>query len=84
MANSKEQPNLISLFNLHFNEIDEKEIQEIIDACEEVALTFGEYLFKQGDPSDSLYILLSGRLRLYKRMKMNLQLFWEILVRENQ
>ena len=32
-----------------------------------VGLTSGEVLFKEGDPSDSLYIVISGRLRVVSR-----------------
>ena len=32
-----------------------------------VSLTSGEVLFKEGDPSDSLYIVISGRLRVFSR-----------------
>src|SRR5258708_18892393 len=32
-----------------------------------VTLMSGELLFKEGDPSDSLYIVISGRLRVVSR-----------------
>lgn len=71
MPNRKEKLELTTLFSLHFNEIDDEGISEIIDACEEIDLTAGEYLFKQDDASDSLYILLSGRLRAIKEDEDN-------------
>ncbi len=60
-----------SNLNHHFNRssstLSADTIAEIIEQGDEVLLETGEYLFKQGDSADVLYILLSGRLRAIKQ-----------------
>ena len=45
-----------------FNNFDELEISNIADACEEKKFKKNEYVIKQGDNGDNLYIIESGEL----------------------
>ncbi len=45
-----------------FNNFDEVEISSIVDACEEKKFKKNEYVIKQGDNGDNLYIIESGEL----------------------
>jgi len=46
-----------------FGGLEEKDFKDIEEISEWVHLLRGETLFNQGDPGDSLYIVVSGRLR---------------------
>jgi predicted acylesterase/phospholipase RssA/CRP-like cAMP-binding protein len=39
-------------------------LSDIASSCIEVAMPAGEYVFRQGDPSDSIYIVSAGRLEV--------------------
>ena len=45
-----------------FNNFDDMEISTIVDACEEKKYKKNEYVIKQGDNGDNLYIIESGEL----------------------
>ena len=45
-----------------FKNFDENEISAIVDACEEKRVKKNEYIIKQGDNGDNLYIIESGEL----------------------
>ena len=45
-----------------FNNFDDVEIAAIVDACEEKRFKKNEYVIKQGDNGDNLYIIESGEL----------------------
>ena len=45
-----------------FNNFDDVEIATIVDACEEKRFKKNEYVIKQGDNGDNLYIIESGEL----------------------
>ena len=45
-----------------FNNFDELEISNIVDACEEKKFKKNEFVIKQGDNGDNLYIIESGEL----------------------
>ncbi|HEY7055712.1 MAG TPA: cyclic nucleotide-binding domain-containing protein, partial [Vicinamibacterales bacterium] len=47
-----------------FAELDRPALIDLESAFELVSLYGGEVLFEQGDPADSLYIVVSGRLRV--------------------
>lgn len=55
--------NLIELFARTFNNIDSEVIKAILNRGVEIDLQTGDYLLRQGDKADVLYILISGRLR---------------------
>lgn len=45
-----------------FASLDEKKLQKIVLKFSKIELLQGKILFKQNDPSDSVYILISGKL----------------------
>jgi len=46
-----------------FKELDKEALGKILEAGEKQQVEAGDYLFKQGDLENSLYVVLSGRLR---------------------
>ena len=54
---------LASVLPKLFGPLDEKSFQDIENNIEWVHLHRGEILLRQGDPGDSMYIVISGRLR---------------------
>jgi cAMP-dependent protein kinase regulator len=50
-----------------FSNIDPKDVNVIIDAMEEKIFNDGEYVIKQGESGECLYIIESGELDCYKR-----------------
>lgn len=61
--------NINSLFARNFPGIDTDSIKQIISAGTKIKIDTGAYLFRQNDPADVLYILISGRLRALKEEK---------------
>ncbi len=59
--------NLSHHLSRNFSTMSAEAIAKILEQGEEMLLETGEYLFKQGDTADVLYILLSGRLRAIKK-----------------
>jgi NTE family protein/lysophospholipid hydrolase len=55
---------LASILNDLFGPLDPAVLQGLQDELEWIRLFAGTPLFKQGDPGDSLYIVVSGRLRV--------------------
>ncbi|HET9424215.1 MAG TPA: cyclic nucleotide-binding and patatin-like phospholipase domain-containing protein [Gemmatimonadaceae bacterium] len=45
-----------------FGGLDERDLREVIEATTPVAAREGEWLFRHGDPGDSLYVVESGSL----------------------
>jgi NTE family protein len=56
---------LRTILKRHFHSDDEHLIETIRSEAEYTDLQSGELLFRQGDRSDDVYFLLSGRLRAY-------------------
>ena len=56
---------LRTILKRHFHSDDEHLIETIRSEAEFIDLQSGELLFRQGDRSDDVYFLLSGRLRAY-------------------
>ena len=52
-----------------FNRLDEKELKTVIDSFEEKKFKAGEYVIKQGEEGDVLYLVDSGELDCTKIMK---------------
>ena len=53
----------------HLSEFAEKLLSTVAESGRVMALDTGRILFRQGDPGDSLYTVLSGQLRIYKRLE---------------
>jgi len=54
-----------------FGEMEEISLKQIFESGRKIELEAGEYLFKQGDKKNELYIVLSGRLRVINQDKSN-------------
>jgi predicted acylesterase/phospholipase RssA len=52
-----------------FKELDHNALLKILEAGEKQQVNAGDYLFKQGDLENSLYVVLSGRLRAVMQHK---------------
>ncbi|WP_373495934.1 patatin-like phospholipase family protein [Aquiflexum sp.] len=52
-----------------FGEMEESSLRQIFEAGKKIKLEAGEYLFKQGDSQNELYVVLSGRLRAINESK---------------
>ncbi|MGV3523990.1 MAG: sensor histidine kinase [Candidatus Sericytochromatia bacterium] len=50
-----------------FRHFPETTLEEVVRLGESVALNAGETLFKQGDPAESLYVILSGTVAVFGR-----------------
>ncbi len=50
-----------------FNSLEESELNTVIDAFEEKKFTKDEYVIKQGDHGDVLYLVEKGTLSCYKK-----------------
>lgn len=46
--------------------LDERQVAEIFDICDECELRAGEVLFEEGDDGDALYTLLDGEIEITK------------------
>lgn len=53
-----------------FKELDGNQLNEIVDACEQVRYSEQEALFEQGDESDALFIIGAGRLEVIGQSQM--------------
>ncbi len=49
-----------------FSSLPSEELKKIALVLEERSLTAGEMLFKQGDVGDSLYIIMSGEVKVFR------------------
>ncbi len=49
-----------------FNSLEDKDLNTVIDAMEEVRFSQGDQVIKQGDPGDVLYVVYSGELDCFK------------------
>ncbi len=47
-----------------FHGVDREFVKEVMEVAEKITGEDGEVLFSQGDPADSFYVLLKGRVRL--------------------
>ena len=62
------EPLLQRLLQSCFGELDEPTLRLVREHLEWVELAGGQALMEQGEPGDSLYISVSGRLRAYERL----------------
>ena len=47
-----------------FQDLDEAEIEGVAEICEVLEMKLGEYIFREGDEGDRLYIIASGEVRI--------------------
>lgn len=57
-------PRIHDLIGRYFG-LASDEIEPVLEAFRQETLTGGEWLFRQGDPGDSLYFLVRGRLQVW-------------------
>ena len=60
----KRLPALKSISDSFLKYLDNKDFSRLQDSLEWIRIQGGEYLFRQGDPGDSFYITISGRLEV--------------------
>ena len=48
-----------------FYDIGDKIVEELVNVMETESYTTGDIVFKEGDPADNFYILVSGAINLY-------------------
>lgn len=51
--------------NFIFRDVEEKQLQSVLGAMEEIRATEGEVVIRQGDHGDYFYVVESGRLQVY-------------------
>ncbi len=57
------------LKNIHlFENLSDEEIEKFMTITEILALKEGETLFNEGDPSDTVYIIVEGQVRMSKHV----------------
>ena len=47
-----------------FRDLDEDEVERVSEICEVQELKFDEYIFREGDVGDRLYIIAQGEVRI--------------------
>lgn len=47
-----------------FRPFTENQLEALVNECEEITLNSGEILFREGDPGDSMFVVLSGELSI--------------------
>jgi PAS domain S-box-containing protein len=50
-----------------FESLSESVIKQVLTDCKEILLTSGECLFKEGDSGDSMYLIYTGEIAIYKK-----------------
>ena len=61
----KSQKSCISLVPI-FNHLENHQMEEIIKVIKSVSYKKGEIIYRAGDQSDSLYIVSSGKIKIYR------------------
>ncbi|TVR49359.1 MAG: Crp/Fnr family transcriptional regulator [Puniceicoccaceae bacterium] len=49
-----------------FTDLDPTALAEVVDACALKSLSKGEYLFREGDPSEGFYVLRRGSINIHR------------------
>src|SRR6266481_8697499 len=47
-----------------FRELDGDELQQVADVCKEEQFTSGEYIFREGEHGNRLYLVVEGEVRI--------------------
>ena len=49
-----------------FRELDDRVLDAVAELCGSVSYRGGEFLFQEGEQGDTLYVLLSGEVMMWK------------------
>jgi len=52
-----------------FTAMSSEDIKALVSACDEKLIIQGEELFLEGDPGDSIWVLVSGRVEIFKHIR---------------
>ena len=47
-----------------FKDLDDEELAELANVCKEEKFVSGEYIFKEGEPGNRLYLIVEGGVRI--------------------
>lgn len=56
---------------LLFEDLSENELKELLSYSHKIKFSSGDYIFKEGDESDSLYIIFTGKIELTTKTHYN-------------
>ena len=51
-----------------FQDLDEGELARVAEVCREQKFTVGQYVFKEGEPGNRFYIIVSGDVRISRNI----------------
>src|ERR1700741_791830 len=60
MADAKALLKTVSIFK----DLDDEEIGQVADVCKEEKFNSGEYIFKEGEHGNRLYLIVEGEVRI--------------------
>ncbi|WP_243291486.1 Crp/Fnr family transcriptional regulator [Bacillus sp. FJAT-47783] len=66
-----------------FNHLENEHMEEIMKVVESVSYKKGEILYRAGDPSDSLYIVYKGEIKIYRLSESGKEKLVRLLVPGN-
>lgn len=68
MSTSISHDNKLGLFKSIeiFQLLPEEKLEDLVNECKEITKSSGEILFREGDPGDSMYVVLSGEIYIEK------------------
>jgi CRP/FNR family cyclic AMP-dependent transcriptional regulator len=51
-----------------FSDLDNDELERVAEICNEQQLKFGQFVFKEGEPGNRLYIISKGEVRISRQV----------------
>ena len=51
-----------------FADLDEDELKHVAEICKEQQFKFGQYIFKEGEPGNRLFIIADGEVRISRQV----------------
>lgn len=51
-----------------FADLDDDELAHVAEICKEQQFKFGQYIFKEGEPGNRLYIIADGEIRISRQV----------------
>lgn len=61
-----------------FGPLSEEQVQQVFSIAETLHFEAGQYLFQEGDAENALYIVLSGRLRVLRRVDNSFKILGDV------